>query len=485
MPPDAVPPTRLGAPLSSRNAVRAGVLAALSSPAAPAAAQSPPEAYAAAVPVQHPPPARGVGASLRAAARRGLLAARPLALPFLHRLQMRMRTAVNESDVAARMAGVEQALLRLQAGVGDATGDVSARLARVEGSLSGLAGRRDVEAARASSAEAVRRSAQEGAAALDAARQEIAAVLGAASQEIGALREGLAAARQEVALVRAAQDHTAARADELARAAQRAVIPAGDEYLVRTPDGHLLVPAEDLPFLVFLSESGVPEPGTRRVLERLLRPGGTFLDVGANVGTFTLFAARAVGPAGRVFAVEPTPRLAALLGRSLAMHGLSGRVSVAACAAGESSGEVVLHVKDIMSHNSLLPSDGADSGQAMTVPLRPVDEVVPPGTVVDAAKIDVEGAELRVWRGMGRVLEESPDLAAVLELNPPQLPRMGVTLEAWLDEVEAPGFAAYAIDEGTGTCRPARAAPLGDMESLNVLLLRPGAEARHPGLVAA
>jgi FkbM family methyltransferase len=474
VPPDAVPPSRLGAPLSSRNAVRAGVLAALSSPAAPAAAQAPPEA--AAVPARHPP-ARGFGASLRAAGRQGLLMARPLAMPFLHRLQARMRTAVNESDVAARVVGIERAVRGLQAGVesaAGASGEVSARLARVETSLGGLPSRGDVEAVRSSAVEAVRRSAQEGAAALDAARREI-----------GSLQEGLAAARHELALVRAAQDHAALRADELARSAQRAVIPAGDEFLVRTPDGYLLVPAEDLPFLIFLSESGVPERGTRRVLERLLPPGGTFLDVGANVGTLTLFGARAVGPAGRVFAVEPTPRLAALLGRSLAMNGLSGRVSVVACAAGEASGEAVLHLSGIMSHNSLLPSDGADAGRTMTVPLRPVDEVVPPGTVVDVAKIDVEGAELRVWRGMRRVLEESPALAAVLELNLPQLPRMGVTLEAWLDEVEAPGFAAYAIDELTGTCRPARGAALGDMDFHNVLLLRPDAAARHPGLIAA
>ena len=60
-----------------------------------------------------------------------------------------------------------------------------------------------------------------------------------------------------------------------------------------------------------------------------------------------------------------------------------------------------------------------------------------------------------------------------------------LNVSSGLARFTGPGFAAYAIDEGTGTCRPARAAPLADMESLNVLLLRPGAAARHPGLVAA
>ena len=536
MPPDAAPPSRPGAPTSSRKAVRAGVLAALSNPAAvaPAAAETPPvvveeqpaamEAQpeaAVAVPVQHPP-ARGFGASLRAAGRRGLLLARPLAAPFLHRLQMRMRTAVNESDVAARVAGIEQALAGLSERF-DA--EITAARREVGGVAASLAERSDaarrevwefaannarrfdaigrgvaeVAASLAERSDAARREVGEAAASLtersDAVRREVAGVgevaaanarrLDAARQEIGSLQQQLAAARHELALAQAAQAGVSARVDQLTRSAQRAAIPVGQDFAVRTPDGYLLVPSEDLPFLVFLFESGAPEPGTRRVLERLLRPGSTFLDVGANVGTMTLFAARAVGRAGRVYAVEPTPRLAALLQRSLAMNGVSGRVEVAACAAGEASGEAVLHLQEIMSHNSLFSSGEADADQTMTVPMRPVDEVVPPGTALDVAKIDVEGAELRVLRGMRRVLEESPALSVVLELNPPQLPRIGTTLEAWLDEVEAPGFASYVINEETGTCRPARATPLADLESANLLLLRPGAAARHPGLIEA
>jgi hypothetical protein len=119
------------------------------------------------------------------------------------------------------------------------------------------------------------------------------------------------------------------------------------------------------------------------------------------------------------------------------------------------------------------------------VPVRRVDDVVPPGTRIDAAKIDAEGAELEVWRGMRRVLEESPGLAAVLEFGPSHLARAGVSPEAWLGELEGAGFESYMIDEATGACRPASAPALAETFSTNVLLLRPGAASRHPDLVFA
>jgi FkbM family methyltransferase len=529
VPPDSVPRPRFDAASSTRKAVRGGVLAALSDPQSAPAREAPPAAApdtaaAPAVAQQHhpPPPARGFVVSLRAAGRRGLLAAKPLALPFLHRLQMRMRTAVDESGLSARTAGVEQALARLSERFDAEFADVKRLVADGADRLDAL----NAAAAAAASDSAFRQDAalrrlDEARQGLDAVRREVAGLgeaaagharrldaIGAAADVAasdGALRQEAAlrrleetgqrmdAARRELGTVQqgvnAIRQGVAAVSDAVRpRPERRPPIPVGGDFLIHTPDGYLLVPGEDVPFLVFIAESGVPEPGTRRVLEALLRPGGAFLDVGANVGTLTLFAARAVGREGRVFAIEPTPRLAALLGRSLAMNGVSERVSIAACAAGEASGEAALHLDEIMSHNSLFPSSdagAAGAGRTVAVPVRTVDEVVPPGTALDAAKIDVEGAELLVWRGMRRVLAESPRLAAVLEFGPAHLGRAGVSPEAWLEEVAAPGFSAFMIDEATGVCRPASASALVQAESTNVLLLRPGAAERHPGLVFA
>ena len=463
MPPDDTgqPQPRTHRAPSTHNAVRGGVLAALATSAAESA--SPPAAEAA----PKPPPARGFGALLRAAGRRGLLAAKPLAMPFLHRFQMRVRTAVNESDVAARVAGIEQAL----AGLGERF-DAHAAL------------RHEIADLRCLAAENARRL------------EVLGRVSEAAKREIAGAVETIATKRDMAGIVEAAEDSArrleAIRGDVASisdvvhsSAARRPPIPVGDDFLVHTPDGMLLVPAEDLRFLAVIADGGVLETGTRRVLAALLRPGCAFLDVGANVGTMTLFAARAVGPAGRVFAVEPTPRIAALLRRSMAVNDVADRVAVSECAAGEGEGEALLHLEEVMSHNTLFPPGEAEGRGTVRVRVLPADALVPAGTAIDVVKVDAEGAELQVWRGMGRILAESPDLAAVLEFGPHHLARVGVSPEAWLREVEAPGFVPYMIDDMTGVCRPASVSSLSGVFSVNVLLLRPGAAERHPGLVFA
>jgi FkbM family methyltransferase len=363
-------------------------------------------------------------------------------------VQARIRTAINESDVAARTTSIEQALAKL-----------SERLDTE------IASRRDIADLRRLVAEDARR--------LDALRREVADVGEAAN---AAVVQRLDAVQQGVAAIPDAMR---------AGTARRAPIPLGGEVMAWTPDGYLLLPAEDLRLLAAMSEGGVLEHGTRLVLAALLEPGGAFLDVGAHVGTMALLGARRVGEHGRVFAVEPLPRLAALLRRSMALNDLADRVSVAACAAGEADAEGLLHLGEVLGHSSLLPLSSAPNAEAVRVPVRRIDDVVPAGTRIDVAKIDAEGCELQVWRGMRRVLEESPRLAAVLECGPSHLARAGTTPEAWLGELEAAGFASYTIDEATGACRPASAPALAGVFSTNVLLLRPGAAARHPGLVFA
>ncbi|GAA0568265.1 hypothetical protein GCM10009416_02910 [Craurococcus roseus] len=462
MPPDDAgqPQPRAHPASSTHNAVRGGVLAAM---AAGDAEEAPPAAEAA----PKPAPARGFGASLRAAGRRGLLAVRPLAAPFLHRFQMRVRTAVDESDAAARIAGIERALARL-----GERHDAEAAI------LHEIAGLRRLAADNARRLEALGRSS-------DATRRDIAeaAEIAATKRDVAGVME---VAADNARRLDALRGDVASVSDAVrSNAPRRPPIPVGGDFLVHTPDGMLLVPGEDLRFLAVIADGGVLETGTRRVLAALLRPGSAFLDVGANVGTMTLFAARAVGPAGRVFAVEPTPRIAALLRRSMAVNDVADRVAISECAAGDGEGEALLHLEEVMSHNTLLPPDEAEGRGTVRVRVSPADALVPAGTAVDVAKVDAEGAELQVWRGMGRILAESPGLAAVLEFGRPHLARAGVSPEAWLREVEAPGFVPYMIDDMAGVCRPASASSLSDVFSVNVLLLRPGAAERHPGLVFA
>lgn len=257
----------------------------------------------------------------------------------------------------------------------------------------------------------------------------------------------------------------------------------GTEIAIWSPDGYLLVPAEDGRLVAAMRASPVLEPGTRRVLTALLRPGMTCLEVGAHIGTLTLPAAFAVGPEGVVHAFEPVPRLAALLRRNLETNGVAGRVRLVEAAAGETPGIAWLHVGAPYGHSSLLP---LDEGEIARVPVavRPVDQVLPAGTRVDVVKIDAEGTELAVWAGMRRVLAENHDVAVLVEFGPSHLARGGIPLDAWLDTLLGEGFSGYVVNEKDATCHALDRGELAGVFSVNLLLLR-GTAGRDSGLTFA
>lgn len=168
-----------------------------------------------------------------------------------------------------------------------------------------------------------------------------------------------------------------------------------------------------------------------RLLGRWVRPGMTVVDAGANVGWNAVRAARLVGAAGRVVAVEPTPDTLAVLLRNVAACGLS-TIEVAPVAAGRAAGTAELFVRGgVSAVNSLYPeSRFAQVTQVLQVPVVPLDALVE--GVAGVVKIDVEGAELEVLAGMERLLaapglvlivEWDPVLQAMAGLEPDALPR--------------------------------------------------------------
>ncbi len=251
---------------------------------------------------------------------------------------------------------------------------------------------------------------------------------------------------------------------------EKTVCLAEQEVLVRTPYGMLIVPAEDDVLLTALLETGVLEPGTTNVMTHLLREGDMVVDVGANIGLLALPAARRVGDTGSVIAFEPLPRLADVLRRSMYINGVSDRVSVLAVACGEQSGTATMHAAKILGHSSLLPVE--DEVRTLDVPVCTLDERIPAHARVSLVKIDAEGYEVPVWRGMRRIVSENPELCVIVEFGPSHLARAGLSIAAWMEPFVAAGFAGYEIDEATGRCRRLRASGLDEVFSMNLLFLR-------------
>ncbi len=129
-----------------------------------------------------------------------------------------------------------------------------------------------------------------------------------------------------------------------------------------------------------------------------LRAGHSVVDVGANFGYYTLLAADAVGPGGRVATFEPNPRMFELLTASVAINGYRGRVQVHQVALDEQEGTVTFWAKDRETGGSSLhqPSDVSltalhDSATSMQVQAVTLDAVLADWECVHLLKLDAEG----------------------------------------------------------------------------------------------
>src|SRR5262245_30539798 len=121
-----------------------------------------------------------------------------------------------------------------------------------------------------------------------------------------------------------------------------------------------------------IARDGIFESETVELFLKLLAPGMTALDVGANVGQYTLLAAQRVGPSGRVHAFEPTPHVAAKLRANVRLNGFRN-VTVAEMAVGDHCGEATLYyVDDDGSNNILAPEPGYPT--SVKVPLITLDD---------------------------------------------------------------------------------------------------------------
>jgi FkbM family methyltransferase len=165
------------------------------------------------------------------------------------------------------------------------------------------------------------------------------------------------------------------------------------------------------------------------------------LDVGANIGLYTLLAASRVGPSGRVDAFEPGPLALQRLAENVALNALA-QVHVHAEAVGEQAGQVRFTL-DADDTNRMLAPDAAAESRVVEVPCVRLDEAVGARRYA-LGKMDVEGAEPLALQGAGRMLREGNPPVWLLELNG-LLHAFGWTeerLAGWLDE-HGYGLALY------------------------------------------
>lgn len=149
---------------------------------------------------------------------------------------------------------------------------------------------------------------------------------------------------------------------------------------------------------------------------RLLKPGMVAVDVGANYGYYTMLFSEAVTASGKVLAIEPNPRAAAMLRESVLLNGMSTQTTVHELALGRpGTSESFLFVPPGEPKNATLV-DRAHFPEATAVAVTTLDALTTDLPRVDLVKIDAEGAEIDILAGMQKMMERHrPRL--VLEFN--------------------------------------------------------------------
>jgi FkbM family methyltransferase len=247
----------------------------------------------------------------------------------------------------------------------------------------------------------------------------------------------------------------------------------------------MLVDTRDAMISPWLILDGLWESHVTDWLHHTLRPGQVFVDVGANVGYFTLLGGRLVGPEGRVVAVEAHPHLAELLRRNVIINGLHGHVTTWPGAAWSETTDLKLHLRQNFASNSSVGSVGSDAltrlgdtEEIIEVHAIALDDLLDDllgdshGDVlgsgggsggraggggaggggaaphVDVIKVDVEGAEVQAFTGLRRTLAANPGITVMFEWSPAQIHDVGDDPGALVDILADHGFRFRLLESG-------------------------------------
>jgi len=206
------------------------------------------------------------------------------------------------------------------------------------------------------------------------------------------------------------------------------------------------------------------EPYMARVLRDELRAGGTFLDVGAHYGLWSLYAASLVGARGCVVSLEPSEAFDVLKANASGYP----RVNALRMGAGSQDGEATFFGQGTSKGGSFVDQvtrinqhyEHEVPVTSYRVPIRSLDSLVRELDLRPTlVKIDVEGFELEVLTGAKGLLQETRPTLAV-EIHPPQLEMSGGSDRAVLAALEQLGYAIEIVDRNPNSLYTIRARAL-------------------------
>lgn len=199
------------------------------------------------------------------------------------------------------------------------------------------------------------------------------------------------------------------------------------------------------------------EPSETGFFISRLREGDTVLDIGANIGWFTLVAAKHIGSTGTIYSFEPRPETAKMLAKTIAMNRLNSIVRFYEYALSDFNGELLINWGSntdnpggsFVTRNASYQQTGLVTARVRAARL---DDILP-DIAPNLIKIDVEGAEPLVFSGAVNALRRRKPVI-LSELHPSQLMRVsGVTASQYISQMEELGYTCYLLEDSKPTKR--------------------------------
>lgn len=227
---------------------------------------------------------------------------------------------------------------------------------------------------------------------------------------------------------------------------QRYYYLAPDVAIARLVSGHhVFVDPLDEDVGVHLIVNGFWERWIERVVLRLIKPGDTVIEVGANLGYYTVMMASQIWPGGKMTTIEASPRLCRLLERTIDINGCASWVRLINGAAADKPGTlsfVISRSRSGSGHTEVPGSAEMGDRERVEVEALRLDDLG--HDKVDLIRLDAEGSEILILRGAERLLK-NPDITLCMEWSVPQMGSRG-DVPAFVDWLAGQGFRFWSIN---------------------------------------
>ncbi|MEB3233083.1 MAG: FkbM family methyltransferase [Leptolyngbyaceae bacterium] len=242
---------------------------------------------------------------------------------------------------------------------------------------------------------------------------------------------------------------------------QSSVYLGNENALTRTLYGHkMIVQTQDISLAPHLLMGGTWEPWVTQVFIDHIKEGMTVIDIGANLGYYTLIAASLVGESGHVYSFEVNQELCDLIYRNVTINGLGQRtipVNKAVYSTNttlqfnkrrhfQGSSSVGIQKTDDQNqslHTRALQEEH-DAVEILKVEAIALDSYFPPSTNIDFIKIDAEGSEAEIFAGMKRLISDQEHLSIIFEFYPGSFQTQNEAVE-YLQNIITMGFTLNGI----------------------------------------